>query len=48
MVTLKRMQEIRRILSKALYNKKYKELTERQSLIIAKKVKRVIKKESKK
>ena len=43
MVSIKRMNEISRILSKAIYNKKYQNLTSKQSTNIAKKVTKLIK-----
>lgn len=45
MTSIKRMQKIRRILSKAIYNKPYAKLTDLQSKYIAKKVKNVIRRE---
>ena len=47
MVSITRMREIRRIVSKAIFNKRFQDLTESQSLTVARKVKQVIKKEKK-
>jgi|TARA_Y100000034_G_C6891423_1_gene410177 hypothetical protein len=48
MVRKKRMEEIRRVLSKAIYGKTYRNLTEKQAINVGKKTLRVVKKERKK
>ena len=47
MVSMQRMRDIRQIISKAIYGRKYQDLTSKQALIIAKKVKDVLRRERK-
>jgi len=48
MATIKRMEDVRRILSKAMYGKTYRSLTEKQAMAVGKKTAMVLKKESRK